>query len=109
MRNVVLIQFLSADGVAEAPDTFFFAWDEVIDANDAGDIATQDAVILGRRSYDEWSEFWPTAVAAEFTVEVPSWAPRPVATSSRSRRSSTGWRNMSPPRRRSIGSGPTRP
>jgi streptogramin lyase len=29
------------------------------DASGANLIATQDAVILGRRSYDEWAEFWP--------------------------------------------------
>ena len=30
-----------------------------MDANLAAVIATQDAVILGRRSYDEWAGFWP--------------------------------------------------
>jgi dihydrofolate reductase len=30
-----------------------------MDANLAAVIAAQDAVILGRRSYGEWSEFWP--------------------------------------------------
>jgi dihydrofolate reductase len=58
MRKVVLYELLSLDGVAEAPNTFF-DWDEVMDANLGAVIATQDAVILGRRSYDEWSEYWP--------------------------------------------------
>ena len=30
-----------------------------MDASGAALIATQDAVILGRRSYDEWVAFWP--------------------------------------------------
>jgi dihydrofolate reductase len=59
MRKVVLYELLSLDGVAEDPDAFFFDWDEAMAANLAAVIATQDAVILGRHSYDEWSEFWP--------------------------------------------------
>jgi dihydrofolate reductase len=51
-------ELLSLDGVAEAPDTFF-GWDDALDANLAAVIAAQDVVILGRRSYDEWAEFWP--------------------------------------------------
>ena len=58
MRTIVVYELLSLDGVAEAPDTFF-AWDDLIDANLAAVIATQDAVILGRRSYTEWAQFWP--------------------------------------------------
>ena len=27
---------------------------------------TQDAVILGRRTYDEWAGFWPTSVSKPF-------------------------------------------
>jgi dihydrofolate reductase len=59
MRKVVVTEFLSLDGVAEAPDGFFTAWDDVVDAAVPRAIATQDAVILGRRSYDEWAKFWP--------------------------------------------------
>jgi dihydrofolate reductase len=59
MRKVVAFEFLSLDGVAEGPDRFFTAWDDVVDASGAALIATQDAVLLGRRSYDEWAEFWP--------------------------------------------------
>lgn len=58
MRNVVVYMLLSLDGVAEAPDTFF-GWDESLDPNLADVIGSQDAVILGRRTYDEWSRFWP--------------------------------------------------
>jgi dihydrofolate reductase len=59
MRKIVVYELMSLDGVAEDPDTFIVHWDEVMDANLAAVIATQDAVILGRRSYDEWSAFWP--------------------------------------------------
>jgi len=66
MRKVVLYELLSLDGVAEAPDEFIIDWDEVMAANLAAVIATQDAVILGRRSYDEWCEFWPGSQSEPF-------------------------------------------
>jgi dihydrofolate reductase len=59
MRKVVTYELLSLDGVAEDPDRFFTEWDGAMDANLASVIAAQDAVILGRRSYDEWADFWP--------------------------------------------------
>jgi dihydrofolate reductase len=59
VRKVVVYELLSLDGVAEDPDGFITDWDDGMDANLAAVIATQDAVILGRRSYAEWAEFWP--------------------------------------------------
>jgi dihydrofolate reductase len=59
---------LSLDGVAEAPDTFFADWDDAMGANLAAVIATQDAVILGRRSYDEWAQFWPDSQVQPFAT-----------------------------------------
>ncbi len=61
MRKIVVYELLSLDGVAEAPDTFFTDWDDAMEANLAAVIATQDAVILGRRSYTEWAQFWPSS------------------------------------------------
>jgi len=68
MRKVVLYELVSLDGVAEDPDTFVLDWDEAMDANLAAVIATQDAVILGRRSYDEWSAFWPGSTIEPFAT-----------------------------------------
>jgi dihydrofolate reductase len=68
MRKVVLYELLSLDGVAEHPDEFFLDWDEAMDANLASVIGTQDAVILGRRSYDEWSEYWPGSEIEPFAT-----------------------------------------
>jgi dihydrofolate reductase len=66
VRKIVVYELLSLDGIAEAPDTFFTAWDEAMEANLAAVIATQDAVILGRRSYDEWSRYWPGSTIQPF-------------------------------------------
>ena len=67
MRKIVLYELLSLDGVAEAPDTFF-GWDDALDARLAAVIATQDAVILGRRSYDEWAPYWPSSEIEPFAT-----------------------------------------
>ena len=66
MRKVVVYELLSLDGVAESPDSFILDWDEVMDANLAEVIAPQDTVILGRRSYDEWADYWPTSDVEPF-------------------------------------------
>ena len=67
MRKVVVYELLSLDGVAEAPDRFF-GWDDALDANLAAVIASQDAVILGRRTYAEWAQFWPTSQIEPFAT-----------------------------------------
>jgi dihydrofolate reductase len=68
MRKIVAYELLSLDGVAEDPDEFLAGWDDAMDANLAAVIATQDAVILGRRSYDEWADFWPTSEIEPFAT-----------------------------------------
>src|SRR3954471_5069289 len=68
VRKIVVYELLSLDGVAEDPDRFFADWDDAMDANLAEVIATQDAVILGRRSYAEWAQFWPTSDIQPFAT-----------------------------------------
>jgi dihydrofolate reductase len=68
VRKLVVYELLSLDGVAEEPDRFFDDWDDAMGANLASVIATQDAVILGRRSYTEWAEFWPRSEIEPFAT-----------------------------------------
>ena len=68
MRKVVAYELLSLDGVAESPDEFFHEWDDVMGENLARVIATQDTVLLGRRTYDEWADFWPTSDIEPFAT-----------------------------------------
>ena len=79
-RKLVVYELVSLDGVAEAPETFFDDWDEAMDANLAAVIGTQDAVILGRRSYDEWARFWPSSDIEPFATFINGVA-KHVATS----------------------------
>ncbi len=61
MRKVVAYELLSLDGVAEAPEEFVTEFDDVMEENLGRVIASQDAVLLGRRTYDEWASFWPSS------------------------------------------------
>src|SRR5580698_6862929 len=81
MRKVVVYELLSLDGVAERPDGFFADWDDVMEANLGEVIAAQDAVVLGRRSYDEWSGFWPGSDIEPFATFI-NGVSKYVATSS---------------------------
>lgn len=66
MRKVVVYELLSLDGVAEQPFDFITDFDDVMRGNLGRVIATQDAVLLGRRTYDDWSRFWPTSAIQPF-------------------------------------------
>ncbi len=68
MRKIVVYELLSLDGVADDPDEFIVDWDDAMDAELGAVIASQDAVILGRRSYDEWSRFWPESTIEPFAT-----------------------------------------
>jgi dihydrofolate reductase len=80
MRKVVAYELLSLDGVAESPNEFIAEWDEAMAANLAAVIGAQDAVILGRRSYDEWAEYWPGCEIEPFSTFINGVA-KYVATS----------------------------
>ena len=66
MRKVVAYELLSLDGVAEQPDEFITDWDEAMQDNLGRVITTQDTVLLGRRTYDDWAGFWPASPIEPF-------------------------------------------
>jgi dihydrofolate reductase len=66
MRKVVAYELMSLDGVAEEPSEFFAEFDDVMSENLGRVIATQDVVLLGRRTYDEWADFWPSSAIEPF-------------------------------------------
>ncbi|TDD44698.1 deaminase [Kribbella antibiotica] len=79
-RKVVAAYFLSLDGVAEGADKFLTSWDDETDAVGGRLISTQDTVIFGRRTYDEFAGFWPTSDIQPFADFVNA-VPKYVATS----------------------------
>ena len=66
MRKVVAYELMSLDGVAEEPSDFITEFDEVMSENLGRVIGTQDVVLLGRRTYDEWAGFWPSSAIEPF-------------------------------------------
>jgi hypothetical protein len=62
------------------PISSFTEWDDELDAAGVDWIATQDAVILGRRSYDEWVGFWQGSEIEPFATFINT-VPKYVATS----------------------------
>ncbi|MBT9256303.1 dihydrofolate reductase family protein [Phycicoccus sp. KQZ13P-1] len=79
-RKVVVAYFLSLDGVAENPGWAMATWDDVTDASGEELIRTQDTVLMGRRTYDEWVGYWPSSDVEPFASFVNA-APKYVATS----------------------------
>jgi dihydrofolate reductase len=61
MRKVVAYELLSLDGVAEQPMAFITDFDELMEENLGRVIGSQDTVLLGRRTYDDWARFWPNS------------------------------------------------
>lgn len=67
MRKVVVYELLSLDGVAEHPDEFIADFDEGMRENLGRVIASQDTVLLGRRTYADWAAFWPDSEIEPFS------------------------------------------
>jgi dihydrofolate reductase len=85
VTKIVLYTLVSLDGATEDPHRYFPetgdkhgapVFDEELVRLEAEMIARQDAVLLGRRTYDEWSRYWPTSDEqpfADFINAVPKY------------------------------------
>jgi dihydrofolate reductase len=70
VRKTVLYTLMSLDGDVDDPARYFTTslepgrppeFDSVMHDNLARVIGAQDAVLLGRHMFDEWSQYWPTS------------------------------------------------
>jgi dihydrofolate reductase len=68
MRKVVVYELLSLDGIAEDPDAYITEFDGVMRENLGRVIATQDTVLLGRSTYNDWAAFWPSSEIEPFAT-----------------------------------------
>ena len=89
MPDVVLYTLVSLDGATEDPHRYFPetgdkhgapVFDEELARLEGEMLARQDAVLLGRRTYDEWSRYWPTSDEQPFADFINA-APKYVVTS----------------------------
>jgi dihydrofolate reductase len=54
--------FISLDGVIESPETWHFDyWNDEMGAVVGELMSGNDGMLLGRQTYDEFAEYWPTA------------------------------------------------
>ena len=85
MPNLVVYTLVSLDGATEDPRRYFPetggthgppVFDEELARLEEAMLARQGAVLLGRRTYDEWSRYWPTSDEqpfADFINTVPKY------------------------------------
>ena len=89
MSKVVLYTLVSLDGATEDPHRYFPetpdrpgapVFDEELTRHEGEMIERQGAVLLGRRTYDEWSRYWPTSDEQPFADFINA-VPKHVVTS----------------------------
>ena len=90
MPDIVLYTLVSLDGATEDPHRYFPetpnrpgapVFDEDLVRHEAEMLSRQSAVLLGRRTYDEWSRYWPTSEEQPFADFINA-VPKYVVTSS---------------------------
>ncbi len=90
MRKVVAGLFMSLDGVVEAPDKWQEHFDEDMGEAMMQQLTSQDAVLLGRVTYQEWAPYWPTSTDEPFASFIN---PTPKYVFSTTLDSVAGWEN----------------
>jgi dihydrofolate reductase len=78
MRKVTAGLFSTIDGVVEAPDQWQPAFDDEMGAALSRMLEEQDAVLLGRVTFNEWAGYWPTSTDEPFASWINS-TPKYVA------------------------------
>ena len=92
MRKVVAVEFVSVDGVMEAPEDWAFSYtnDEMEEANASG-MAASDALLLGRVTYEQMAVFWSNRSGGVPMVDYMNTVSKHVV--SRTLEESLGWNN----------------
>jgi dihydrofolate reductase len=71
MRKVVSWLFISLDGVVEAPNEWQFdVFDEAMGAAIASQMEAEDAILMGRVTYQEFASFWPASTDEPFASHI---------------------------------------
>ena len=66
MRDILAVEFVSVDGVVESPEKWTTPYfdDEIGQTMQAG-MDASDAMLLGRRTYEEFAAYWPDKTAED--------------------------------------------
>jgi dihydrofolate reductase len=60
MRKLKAGEFMTLNGVTEAPDQWSFPYfNDEVGAVIGESIMASDAMLMGRRTYEEWAAYWP--------------------------------------------------
>lgn len=88
MRNIIITEFLSLDGVMEDPQWSFPYWGDDIAAFKGEETSNGEPILLGRKTYEGFAQAWPERTDEESggryfnatrkyvvstTLENPSW------------------------------------
>ncbi len=71
MRDVTSGLFISLDGVVEAPNEWQGdIWDDIMGSAMNAMLEKQDAMLLGRVTYQDWAGYWPTSNDEPFATYI---------------------------------------
>jgi dihydrofolate reductase len=71
MRKVSAWLFMSLDGVVESPDKWQFDYfNDEMGADIGSQTEPEDAMLLGRVTYQEWAPFWPTSTDEPYASHI---------------------------------------
>jgi len=92
MRKIVAGLFISLDGVTESPDKWHFPYfNDEMGAIVGGSMASSSALLLGRRTWQEFASYWPTADSEDPTTAALNNTPKFVV--STTLKSADEWQN----------------
>ena len=79
MRRVVAVELVSLDGVMELPEEWAFAYlNEEMEETNASGMASSDALLLGRATYEALAAFWPDQPGGVAMVDYINSVPKCV-------------------------------
>ena len=65
-RKLVAGLFISIDGVTESPNLWQERFDNEMGVDLQKTLADQDAILMGRKTYEEWAQYWPNNTTDPF-------------------------------------------
>lgn len=92
MRKIVAGLHVSLDGVTESPEKWTFQYfNDDVGQEVGSQMAESDAILLGRRTYEEFAAYWPDKSAADDPIaDFLNNTPKYVASTTLE---SLGWQN----------------